>query len=103
MAPLYRHAAPGSPRRRKGPSGLHSHLCRPSLSAAAQTRQWSCGIGILLEPRNAKASFTALEKLGTPPTFGLSPTPFAPIGWCGDGVVVQSVSQCGVSTAVGRK
>jgi hypothetical protein len=36
-------------------------------------------------------------------TFGLSPTPFAPIGWCGDGVVVQSVVQCGVSTAVGRK
>ena len=31
-------------------------------------------------PSKAKASFTALEKAGTPPTFGLSPTPFAPIG-----------------------
>jgi hypothetical protein len=31
-------------------------------------------------PRNANASFTALEKHGTPPTFGLSPTPLAPIG-----------------------
>jgi hypothetical protein len=53
-------------------------------------------------PRKANASFTALLNAGTPPTFGLSPTPFAPIGWCGDGVTVKSVSQCGVSTAVGR-
>src|SRR5262245_1589187 len=85
------------------PSAPHSHRCRPSLSAAIQVRQLSCGIGMLVEPRNAKASFTALEKHGTPPTFGLSPTPLAPIGWCGDGVVVQSVSHFGVSTAVGRK
>ena len=28
------------------------------------------------------------KKHGTPPTFGLSPTPLAPIGWCGLGVVV---------------
>src|SRR5262245_288851 len=79
------------------------HLCSPSFSAAVQVRQWSCGIWMWVEPRKANASFTALEKHGTPPTFGLSPTPLAPIGWCGDGVVVQSVSHFGVSTAVGRK
>src|SRR5215470_8148758 len=90
-------------RRRHCLSGPHSHWCRPSLSAAIHVRQLSCGIGMLVEPRNAKASFTALEKHGTPPTFGLSPTPLAPIGWCGDGVVVKSTSHFGVSTAVGRK
>src|SRR5215470_5411559 len=100
---LYREAAPGSPRRLKCPSNLHSHLCRPSCSAAVQVRQLSWGIGMLVEPRKAKASFTALEKHGTPPTFGLSPTPLAPIGWCGDGVVVKSTSHFGVSTAVGKK
>src|SRR5262249_44009753 len=79
------------------------YACSPSFSAAAQVRQWSWGIWMWVEPRNAKASLTALEKHGTPPTLGLSPAPLAPIGWCGDGVVVQSVSQCGVSTAVGKK
>src|SRR5262245_30097327 len=77
--------------------------CSPSLSAAIQVRHWSCGIGMWVEPRKANALLTALEKQGTPPTLGLSPTPLAPIGWCGDGVVVQSVSHFGVSTAMGRK
>src|SRR5262249_30536473 len=72
---LYRHTAPESLQRRKCLSRPGSHLCRPSCSAAFQVRQLSCGIGMLVEPRNPKASFTALEKHGTPPTFGLSPTP----------------------------
>ena len=46
-----------------------------------------------VRPKGAKASLTALEKAETPPTFGLSPTPLAPIGWCGEGVTVKSVSQ----------
>ncbi len=58
----------------------YAHPCSPSLSAAIQVRQWSCGIGMWVEPRNLKASLTALAKHGTPPTFGLSPTPLAPIG-----------------------
>ena len=29
-----------------------------------------------------------------------SPMPFAPIGWCGEGVTVSPVSQSGTSTAV---
>src|SRR5262249_19092409 len=56
------------------------YACRPNLSAAIQVRQWSCGIGMWVEPRNLKASFTALAKHGTPPTLGLSPTPLAPMG-----------------------
>ena len=40
-----------------------------------------------------------IEKAETPPTFGDSPTPLAPIGWCGEGVVVKSVSQLGVSAS----
>src|SRR5262249_22591768 len=91
-----------SPRLRGNDNGK-GHPCNPNFSAAVQVRQWSCGIGMCVDPRNLKASFTALVKQGTPPTFGLSPTPLAPIGWCGDGVVVQSVSHFGVSTAVGRK
>jgi hypothetical protein len=59
---------------------LDAQPCRPSFSAAVQVRQWSCGIWIWVEPRNENASLTALEKHGTPPTFGLSPTPLAPIG-----------------------
>src|SRR5262249_23216829 len=89
----------GAPLRFKG----RYHPCRPRPSAAIQVRQWSCGIGMCVEPKNLNASLTALAKHGTPPTFGLSPTPLAPIGWCGEGVVVQSVSHLGVSTAVGRK
>ena len=53
---------------------------RPSRSAVFHTRQWSCGICVWVRPRWAKASFTAFENADTPPTFGLSPTPFAPMG-----------------------
>ena len=40
---------------------------------------------------------------GGAPTVGDSPTPFAPMGWCGDGVMVCPVSHLGDSTAVGRR
>jgi hypothetical protein len=52
----------------------------PSSFAAFQLRQKSCGIWMCVAPMNEKASLTALENAGTPPTFGLSPTPLAPIG-----------------------
>ena len=48
--------------------------------AAVQVRHASCGIWMCVAPKNLKASLTALEKHGTPPTFGLSPMPLAPIG-----------------------
>ena len=35
------------------------------------------------------------------PTFGDSPTPFAPSGWCGDGVTVAPSSKSGHSIEVG--
>ncbi len=38
---------------------------------------------------------------GGEPTVADSPTPLAPIGWCGDGVTVKPVSQSGTSSAVG--
>ena len=54
-------------------------------------------------PRCHSASTTAFAIAGGAPTVADSPTPFAPIGWCGDGVTVLSTSQAGVSTAVGRR
>ena len=47
------------------------------------------------------ASITALTIAGGEPTFGDSPTPFAPIGWCGHGVTVAPSSKSGHSSAVG--
>src|SRR5258705_4124853 len=37
-------------------------------------------MAVWVRPRWAKASLTALEKAETPPTFGDSPTPLAPVG-----------------------
>ena len=54
-------------------------------------------------PSGDNASMTALTNAAGLPTFGLSPTPFAPIGWCGLGVTVFPVSQCGVSSEVGTR
>ncbi len=61
-------------------SANFNYACSPSFSAASQVRYASCGIAICVEPRNLNASLTALAKHGTEPTFGLSPTPLAPIG-----------------------
>ena len=49
------------------------------------------------------ASTTALTIAGGAPTVADSPTPLAPSGWCGDGVIVLSVSHFGVSIAVGTR
>ena len=46
---------------------------------------------------------TALTTAGGDPTVADSPTPLAPIGWCGDGVTVSLSSQEGHSTAVGSR
>ena len=52
-------------------------------------------------PYSDSASHTALTIVGGEPTVADSPIPFAPIGWCGEGVTVKPVSQSGTSTAVG--
>ena len=43
---------------------------------------------MLRTPRCHSASTTAFAIAGGAPTVADSPTPFAPIGWCGDGVTV---------------
>ena len=52
-------------------------------------------------PRWRSASTTAFAIAGGAPTVADSPTPYAPNGWCGDGVTVLSVSQFGDSSEVG--
>ena len=52
-------------------------------------------------PRCRSASTTAFAIAGGAPTVADSPTPFAPSGWCGEGVMVLSVSQLGDSSEVG--
>ena len=52
-------------------------------------------------PYGLSASTIAFMIVGGEPTVADSPIPFAPIGWCGEGVTVKSVSQSGTSSAVG--
>src|SRR5262249_15113481 len=75
----------------------------PRAWSCCHTRNAVCGIVICVTPRCAKASTTAAVNVGIDPTCGDSARPWAPSGWWGDGVTVKSVSQCGASTAVGRK
>ena len=49
------------------------------------------------------ASITALTNAAGPPTVAHSPIPFAPIGWCGQGVTTSCSSNPGVSQAVGSR
>ena len=44
------------------------------------------GISILRTPRCHRASTTALAMAAGAPTVADSPTPLAPMGWCGEGV-----------------
>ena len=54
-------------------------------------------------PNGEIASMTALTTAAGEPTVADSPTPFAPIGWCGDGVTVSPSSQSGHSIEVGSR
>ena len=69
----------------------------------SHTRSGLIGISTCVTPRWDSASTTAFAIAGGAPTVADSPTPFAPSGWCGDGVTVCAVSQAGVSTAVGTR
>src|SRR5262245_60707403 len=75
----------------------------PFSCRIAQTFGGVIGMSMLRTPRCHSASTTALAIAGGAPTVADSPTPLAPIGWCGDGVTVLPVSQCGVSMAVGTR
>src|SRR4029434_5082122 len=48
---------------------------------------------------SCRASMTAFTIAGGDPTFGDSPTPLAPSGWCGHGVTVSPSSKAGHSRA----
>ena len=55
-------------------------------------------------PHSARiASSTAFTIAAGDPTVADSPTPLAPIGWCGDGVTVSPSSHEGHSSAVGSR
>ena len=70
---------------------------------AVHTRLGVHGISTCRTPYGASASTIALTTVGGEPTVADSPMPFAPIGWCGDGVTVCPVSQSGTSIAVGSR
>ena len=58
-------------------------------------------MSMFFTPAAQSASITALTYAAGEPTVADSPTPLAPIGWCGDGVTVSPSSNFGVSHAVG--
>jgi hypothetical protein len=70
---------------------------------ASQTRDGVSGMSACLMPYGLRASTTALTIAGGEPTVADSPTPFAPMGWWGDGVTVCPVCQSGTSSAVGMR
>jgi len=59
---------------------------RPCM--ASHTRAGVQGMSMWVTPSGASASTTALTTAGGEPTVADSPMPFAPIGWCGEGVTV---------------
>src|SRR5206468_5682189 len=70
---------------------------------AAHTRAGVTGMSMLRTLYGKSASMTAFTYAAGEPTVADSPTPLAPIGWCGDGVTVLPSSQDGHSTAVGSR
>src|SRR3954453_19806421 len=67
---------------------------------AAHTRARVQGMSMWSTPcASCRASITAFTIAGGDPTFGDSPTPFAPSGWCGHGVTVWPSSKSGHSSA----
>src|SRR6185503_14416967 len=79
------------------------HPRTPASRRSFHTFAAVIGLSMCRTPRCQSASTTALTIAAGAPTVADSPTPFAPSGWCGDGVTVWPVSHFGVSTAVGRR
>src|SRR6266446_5748139 len=73
----------------------------PLFFSIVHTFSGVIGMSRCVTPRWRSASTTAFAIAGGAPTVADSPTPFAPNGWCGEGVIVLSVSHFGVSSAVG--
>src|ERR1022692_1646252 len=70
---------------------------------ADQTLAGVSGMSACRTPKGRSASMTALTTAGGDPTVADSPTPLAPMGWCGDGVTVVPSSHDGHSTDVGSR
>ena len=66
----------------------------PAFPGVRRMAMWS-------PPRGCSAAMIAVTIAGGGPTFGDSPTPLAPSGWCGHGVTVAPSSKSGHSSAVG--
>src|SRR3954453_11219769 len=99
----HERATVGAQRRRLVDRVGHRLSYRRSVRNASHTRAGVTGMSMLRTPRCASASMTALTYAAGDPTVADSPTPFAPMGWCGDGVTVSSSSNFGVSQAVGTR
>src|SRR3989442_882366 len=82
---------------------LSPHSVTPFDRRAAQTLSEVTGMSMLVIPYGDSASITALTYAAGEPTVADSPTPLAPSGWCGEGVVVSPTSNLGVSQAVGSR
>jgi hypothetical protein len=61
------------------------------------------GMSACRTPYGFNASITAFTTAAGEPTVADSPTPFAPIGWWGDGVTVSPNSHDGHSIEVGSR
>ena len=68
---------------------LHEEAPAFAFSSASQTFADVTGMSMFFTPACQSASITALTYAAGEPTVADSPTPFAPIGWCGDGVTVS--------------
>src|SRR5262249_3569703 len=109
--PGHRRAPPGArpgltaPRAAAPPddAGVCRYSVTPWSRSSFQTLAGVMGMSTWRTPRCHSASTTALAIAAGAPTVADSPTPLAPSGWCGEGVQVLSVSQFGVSTAVGTR
>ncbi len=74
---------------------------RPRI--ALHTLAGVSGMSACRTPNGRSASITELTTAGGEPTVAASPIPLAPMGWCGDGVTVEPISQDGHSTDVGSR
>src|SRR5436309_5251404 len=83
--------------------GSHVFFEPPAAWIASHTLADVSGMSMLRTPSGHSASMTAFTNAAGEPTVADSPTPFAPMGWCGDGVTVSPSSNLGVTQAVGNR
>ena len=88
-------------------TGINRQLANTKLATAGE---WNA-IWVGLTANRANLAYIVKNSTGSSPLYALclrgtvadSPIPFAPMGWCGEGVTVWPVSQSGTSSAVGMR